>query len=118
MQVLSRLGGVHALQLRVTAVQLLQRSDCQELAAPAEAHESDGRIEETVDVQSVHVLGRAVRSGEREVALQQLANVPGAGRQPRSRHRAQPRTYAIRCGPAELQDQNPSCWSSPGARAG
>jgi len=70
-----RLGGVHGLQLRVVPVKLLQRSDSEELAVPPEAEERDDRIEETVNVQGVDVLGRGVRMGEREVAPQQLANV-------------------------------------------
>ena len=59
-------------------VQLLQRSDAQELAVAAEADEHDGRIKEAVDVQCMDVLGQAVRIGERKVALQQLANVLGS----------------------------------------
>jgi hypothetical protein len=72
-----RLGGVHGLQLCVAPVKLLQRPDAEELTIAAEAEERDGRVEETADVKCMDVFGRAVRIGEREVALQQLADVLG-----------------------------------------
>ena len=72
-----RLGGVHGLQLCVAPAKLLQRPDTEELTIAAEAEERDGRVEETVDVKCMDVFGRAVRIGEREVALQQFADVLG-----------------------------------------
>ena len=73
-----RLRGVHGLQLRVVRVKLLQRADPEQLTAPAEAEERDRRIQETVDVKRMNVLGRCVRIGEREMALKQRAYVRGA----------------------------------------
>ena len=72
------LGGVHGLQLRVVPVKLPQRADAEQFAVPAEAEECDGRIKEAVKVQRVHVLRRGVRVRERQVTLQQLANVVGS----------------------------------------
>ncbi len=59
-------------------VKLLQRADSEERAVPAKAEERDGRIEEAVHVQGMDALGRGVRTGERQVPLQQLANVVGS----------------------------------------
>jgi hypothetical protein len=73
-----RLGGVHGLQLRVVPVKLLQCPDAEELTVVAEAEERDGRIEETINVKCMDVLGRAVRIGECEVALEQFVNIVGS----------------------------------------
>jgi hypothetical protein len=72
------LGGVHGLQLSVVRVKLLERAYPEQLSAPTEAEERDGRVEESVDVQGMNVLRRGVRVGEREVPLQKLANVGGS----------------------------------------
>ena len=61
----------------MVGVQLLQRPDSQELTVEAEAEERDGRVEETFDVKCMNVLGRAVRVGEGEMALQQGADIVG-----------------------------------------
>jgi hypothetical protein len=66
---------MHALELCVAPIEALQCSHSEELTVEAEAEERDGDIEETVDVKGVDVLGRAMRIGEREVALQKLTNV-------------------------------------------
>jgi hypothetical protein len=93
------LSGVHGLDLCVAPIELLQRSDCEELTFKAEAEERDGRIHEAVDVKSMDVLGRAVRMGEPKVALQQLANVFSS--------RVIDRDLAVRHG-GNLRDQNPT----------
>jgi hypothetical protein len=72
------LGGVHGLQLSVVRVKLLERADPEQLSAPTEAEERDGRVEEPVEVQGMNVLRRGVRVGELEVPLQKLANVGGS----------------------------------------
>ncbi len=59
-------------------VKLRQRCYSEELAVEAKAEEHDGRIYETVHVERMNVLGRAVQVGEREVTLQQLADVLGS----------------------------------------
>jgi hypothetical protein len=69
---------VHRLQLAVARVKPLQRADSEELSAPAETEERDRRIQQAIDVKRMDVLGRAVRTGENEVSLQQCANVPGS----------------------------------------
>ncbi len=58
-------------------VQLLERSNGQQVAAAAEAVERDGRIEQAVHIQRVHVLRRLVRSGEAQMALEQRPYVRG-----------------------------------------
>ena len=73
-----RLGGMHGLQLRVALVKLLQGSDSEELTLEAEAEEGDSRIDKTAQVKGMDVLGRAVQVGERQVTLQQFANVRGS----------------------------------------
>jgi hypothetical protein len=55
-----------------------RRSDCEKLAADAEAVERDGRIEEIVGVKCMDILGLAVRMGELQVALHQPANILGS----------------------------------------
>jgi hypothetical protein len=62
----------------VTPIELLQRSDSEELPFEAKAEERDRRIDEAVHVECVDVLRRGVEVGEREVALQQLTNVLGS----------------------------------------
>src|SRR5262249_5436637 len=42
--------------------------NCEQFPVAPEAEEHDGRVQQAVDVQRVHVLVRAVRVGEREVA--------------------------------------------------
>jgi len=71
------LGGVHRLQLSMARVKLSERANANEFTVEAEAEEGDARAEETVDVESVDVLGWAVLVAKRQVALQQLAYVLG-----------------------------------------
>jgi hypothetical protein len=52
-----------------------QRSDPEELTFDAEAVDRDRRVEEAVEVERTDVLGRCVRPGEREMALQQGADI-------------------------------------------
>lgn len=59
-------------------IELLQRPDREQLTLDPVAEEGDGRIEETVDVERMHVLGWGVQVGEREVALQESTNIAGA----------------------------------------
>ncbi len=54
------LGREHGLQLSVLLIELLQRSDGQELTIEAEAEERDGVIEKGRHVKRVHVFGRTV----------------------------------------------------------
>ena len=58
-------------------VELFESGDAEEAAVGAIAEEGHARIEESIHVQCMDVLGQAVRSGEAEVALQQIANVRG-----------------------------------------
>ncbi len=74
----SCLGGVHAFQLCMALVKLLQRSDAEQMTIEAEAEEGDGRIEEAVAVERVDILGRALRFREREMPIQQLADIVGS----------------------------------------
>jgi hypothetical protein len=68
-------GRVHGLQLSVPLIELLQRTDSEELAIPAEAEEPDSRISQTIDIESVDVLRWAVQTGEAQMPLQQSTNV-------------------------------------------
>ena len=56
-------------------IELFQRRHSQKFAVEAKAEERDCGIDEAVHVERMYVLGRAVQIGEREVTLQQLANV-------------------------------------------
>ncbi|GAA4886198.1 hypothetical protein GCM10023222_51400 [Saccharopolyspora cebuensis] len=67
--------GVHRLDLRVVVIELLQRTDGEELAAGAVAPERDRGIQQAVEVQCVDVLGWTVRAGELPVVFQQRAHV-------------------------------------------
>jgi hypothetical protein len=71
-------GGVHGLQFGVVCIERLERADAEEHAVVAEAEERDGGIEESIHVKRMTVLGRAVRVGERQVALEQQADVLGS----------------------------------------
>lgn len=70
--------GVHRLQFCVVVVQMLQRSHAKEKAVRPETEEGDGRIEQALDVQRVHILGRTVLVGEPQVGCQQLAHITQA----------------------------------------
>jgi hypothetical protein len=62
----------------VANIKLLQGRNSEQFAFEAEAEERDGRIVETVHVERLDALRRAARLGERDVALQQFANVFGS----------------------------------------
>jgi hypothetical protein len=59
----------------VTLINVLQRRDCEELTVDAEAEERNGGVEETINVECMGILRRAVRAREREVSLQKRANI-------------------------------------------
>jgi hypothetical protein len=61
----------------VVAIKPLYCADAKQLTSEAKAEERDGWVDETVHVQCVDILGRTVQIREREVAVQQLANVLG-----------------------------------------
>ena len=71
-------GGMHAFQLCVAVVKLLQGPDAEQVTVEAEAEERDGGIEEAVTVERMDVLGRALRPREREMPLQQFADIVGS----------------------------------------
>jgi hypothetical protein len=73
------LSGMHGLHFGVALIKPLQRRDCEELAVDAEAEERNGRIEETINVECMGILERAVRARERKVSLQKRANITGSG---------------------------------------
>jgi uncharacterized RDD family membrane protein YckC len=70
-----RLAGVHRLDLAVRCVEVLERADAEKSSIAARTEERDGRVEESLDVQRVDMLGgtELVRVGE--VDFQELAHV-------------------------------------------
>ncbi len=56
-------------------VKLLESPDREELPVEPEAVERDRGIEQAIHAQGMHILGRALGIGEREVALKELVNV-------------------------------------------
>src|SRR2546423_8258305 len=73
------LDRVHRLQLAVRSIELPESPDSEELAVEAGAIERDGRAEKPVDVQREDAFGRRDVSIERQMPLQQGANVVTAG---------------------------------------
>ncbi|MEP6598739.1 MAG: hypothetical protein ABJB98_04745 [Actinomycetota bacterium] len=62
----------------MTGIDSLQRPYSKELTVAAQAEQGESRIKKIVDGKGMDILGRAVRIGEREVALYQFANVLGS----------------------------------------
>jgi hypothetical protein len=73
------LGDVHRLELPTVIIELLESPDAEQLTVDPDAEERDGRVEETVDLEGVHVLWRAVRVGEGEMALQERTDILSPG---------------------------------------
>ena len=69
---------VHRLQLAVPIADPLQRTDGQQLAVHAVPDEEDVGVHQRVDVERVHVLGRAVLRGEGQVRLEHASGFTGS----------------------------------------
>ena len=62
----------------MVVVEVPQGADREQLAAGTEAEEQDRRVEQALEVERVRVLGRRLRPGEGQVALEQLPDVRGS----------------------------------------
>jgi hypothetical protein len=74
-QATDMLGCVHRLQLRVPIVKPLERADRDQLPAAADTEEGDGGIEQTIDLEGVRILWRAVQTPELQMMLDELSHV-------------------------------------------
>src|SRR2546423_3545639 len=70
-----RLRGMHRLQLGVIAIELLDRTDTEQLAVHAKAEERDRGVDEPVEVECMNILRRRDSSSEREMLLEERTHV-------------------------------------------
>src|SRR5579871_3634698 len=105
-----RLHGVHGFHFGVTCVEPLERARGDELTVLAQAEERHRRIDESLDVQRMNVLRRALRVHEGEVPDQQFLHiwrpriVNGDVLLPRRNHGAETTVPSVRVPDAALDD--------------
>jgi hypothetical protein len=74
-----RFGRVHGLQLGVSVSQLPQSPNGEKLAVPAETEKRHSGVNQTVDLESVDFLGKAVRPCMGQMVAQELTNILSPG---------------------------------------
>jgi len=72
------LGRVNRLQLEVIGIELFDGADSEQTVFIAQAEERHGDVEQTVEVEGMHVLGRGDATGEVEMPLQESQHIRSA----------------------------------------